>query len=155
MLAISAAGLLVVMLRLFVVHAYTVSGDSMPGAATDGDHVVVNALSYVLNGPGRGDVVVIDSPRPGVQQVLMKRVIAISGEVVEVRGCTVLIDGEPLSEPYRATSADPSCGASMPATTVGQHEIFVLGDARDRSDDSRYFGMVSIDSLAGRVLFAI
>lgn len=148
--------LLVVVTRLFVLQPFSVTGDSMQGAADDGATVVANRLSYLFGEPGRGDIVVMQQPRDGASGMIIKRVVGLPGETVEMRGCDVVINGVVLDEPYRsdASAASGECDVDAAATLIDDGHVFVLGDMRDRSDDSRYFGTVRFDLIVGRVVFS-
>jgi signal peptidase I len=143
--------LLLLLTRLFVLQPFSVAGESMQGAADDGSTVVANRLSYLFGDPERGDIVVMQQPREGQSGVIIKRVIGLPGETVEMRNCDVLIDGVLLDEPYRAATS-VQCDVEVAPTVIGDDEVFVLGDLRDRSDDSRYFGLVPFDLIVGRVI---
>jgi signal peptidase I len=144
--------------RAFVVQQFAVEGESMMSTLHNGDRVLVNRLSYRLHDPRRGDVVVLkrfgDS---ATERDLIKRVIGLPGETVEFRGCIVYIDGSPLTEPY----LDPvigqrdGCGGEQAKLTVPKGTVFVMGDHRGRSSDSRAFGPVADDLLIGRAFVII
>ena len=118
----------------------------------DGDRVFVNKLSYRLHDPNRGDVVVLHQITGASERDLIKRVIALPGETIEVRSCQVLIDGRVLEEPY----LDPevvtpgNCGGELAPVTVPDDHVFVMGDNRGGSQDSRALGPIDEDDLVGR-----
>ncbi len=87
-------------MRTFVLAHFVVDGHSMDTTLHDGDRVFVNKLSYRLHDPNRGDVVVLHEINGASERDLIKRVIALEGETIEVRNCVVLIDGVELLEPY-------------------------------------------------------
>ena len=134
-----------VLINLFLAQATRVYGSSMePNLHTD-QRLVVEKVSYHLHTPHRGDVVVIRMPERG-PELLIKRVIALSGETIEVRGGEVYIDGEALEEPYLTRTTTGSYGP----TTVPEGYVFVMGDNRGASNDSRIFGPVLLDRVVGR-----
>lgn len=146
------------LVRAFVVQQFAVEGESMLSTLHDGDRVLVNRLSYRLHDPRRGDVVVLkrfDSTT--TERDLIKRVIGLPGERVRFQNCVVYIDDRPLQEPY----IDPviqerdTCGADQAEVTVPEDSVFVLGDHRGRSSDSRVFGAVADDLLIGRAFVII
>lgn len=146
------------LVRTYAVQQFAVEGDSMLSTLHDGDRVLVNRLSYRLHDPRRGDVVVLKRfDSSSSERDLIKRVIALPGETIEVRSCVVYIDDRPLTEPY----LDPviqqrdGCGADQTPTTVPADSVFVLGDHRGRSSDSRVFGAVADDLLIGRAFVII
>jgi signal peptidase I len=145
------------LVQTFVVKQFAVSGNSMLSTLHNGDRVLVNRLSYRLHDPRRGDVVVLKRfDVSNTERDLIKRVIGLPGETVEVRDCEVYVDGTRLIEPY----LDP---VEVSCTTPGQQnpfvvpeaEVFVMGDNRDNSGDSRAFGSVPYDLLIGRAFVVI
>ncbi len=147
----------------FVAYNYIVDGPSMQPTFHDGEFVVVNRLAYRsfdlswLPGQGEdgwrpfgeprpGDVIVFRQVSSGIAKDLIKRVIAVEGQTVEVRGGTVYVDGEALDEPY--ISAPPDY--EVPPTTVPPGELFVLGDNRINSADSHLFGPIEESQVVGR-----
>ncbi len=127
-----------------------VEGHSMEPNLADGQRLLVNKVAYWIGEPQRGDIVVIESPE-GTGKKLIKRIIGLPGEAVEIRRGRVYIDGEPLLEPYH-----PYLGSrSYPPRRVGPDEYFVLGDNRDSSGDSRVWGTVSRDRLIGRAWISL
>jgi signal peptidase I len=134
-----------VLINLFLAQATRVYGSSMePNLHTD-QRLVVEKVSYRLHGPRRGDVVVLRMPERG-PELLIKRVVALPGETIDIHGGTVYIDQQPLEEPYLIRSTDSTYGP----TTVPEGHVFVLGDNRGASNDSRVFGPVPIDRIVGR-----
>jgi signal peptidase I len=155
------------LLRTFVVQQYYIAGPSMEPTLIGDDRVLVNKLAYRFSVPSRGDVVVFDRITTNGDTVqhddLIKRVIALPGETVEIRNCVVLIDGISLDEPWlepesSVTGRDDSlqCGvANTEPTLVGDSEVYLVGDNRAMSFDSRMFGSVSIDVIAGKAMVVI
>jgi signal peptidase I len=134
-----------VLINLFLAQATRVYGSSMePNLHTD-QRLVVEKVSYHLHSPRRGDVVVIRMPERG-PELLIKRVIALAGETIEVRDGVVHIDGQPLDEDYLVRKTTGTYG---PTTVPGGH-VFVMGDNRGASNDSRIFGPVTLDRVVGR-----
>ena len=149
---IAIALIVAFLVRGFVLAHFVVDGSSMDSTLESGDRVFVNKMSYRLHDPNRGDVVVLHQISGASERDLIKRVIGLPGE--SVRGdesCTVFVDERPLVEPY----LDPevvvpgSCDAFGPER-VGDEEVFVMGDNRNGSQDSRVLGPVSYDDLVGR-----
>ncbi len=146
------------MVRAFVVQQFAVEGQSMLSTLNDGDRVLVNRLSYRLHDPRRGDVVVLQRFEGGAdERDLIKRVIGLPGEQIEVRSCVVYIDDVPLEEPYidAAIQQRDGCGGDQTPVEVPADSVFVLGDHRGKSSDSRVFGAVPYDLLIGRAFVII
>jgi signal peptidase I len=138
------AVLLAVVINLFLAQATRVFGQSMePNLHTD-QRIVVEKLSYRFHLPQRGDIVVLRLPQ-NTTELLIKRVVALPGETVEVHSGRVWVDGQPLDEPYLT---QPTLG-EMPALTVPDESVFVLGDNRGFSNDSRAFGPVPMELIMG------
>jgi len=138
--------LIALLLNVFVGQATRVQGQSMePNLHTD-QRLVVEKLSYRFHGPSRGDVVVIRVPSQG-EELLIKRVVGLPGETVETREGQVYIDGQLLDEPY--TNGSTRSGRTGRVVVPPLH-VFVMGDNRDHSNDSRAFGPVPIDNIVGR-----
>ncbi len=97
---IGIALLVAFLVRTFVLAHFVVDGHSMDTTLHDGDRVFVNKLSYRLHDPNRGDVVVLHEITGAAERDLIKRVIALEGETIEMRNCEVRIDGDVLEEPY-------------------------------------------------------
>lgn len=153
-IAIGAA----VLMKVFVVQQFYVSGHSMDHTLHDFDRVLVNKLSYDLHDPRRGDVVVLEEAQGLTQRDLIKRVIALPGETIEITSCVVLIDGKVLIEPYLdPTVVTPNnCGGDVVRTTVTPHHVFVMGDNRPGSGDSRGpLGQVDFSQIVGRAFVVI
>lgn len=132
-------------INVFVAQAMVVQGPSMQPNLYYDQRVMVEKVTYrFFHGPRRGDVVIVDVP--GEEEPLIKRVVALSGETVEVRDGQVLINGELLEEPWTIRLGGPN----YPPMLVPPLHVFVLGDNRGSSRDSRAFGPVSVDQLVGR-----
>lgn len=151
-------------IRLFLFQQYYIDGPSMEATLRPQDRVLVNKLSYRLHDVNRGDVVVFDRvTSPDRHDDLIKRVIALPGETLEIRSCVVYIDGVRLDEPYLDEDAqsqiDPvaRCGSHTDATAlvVPADMVFVMGDNRLQSFDSRDFGPIEVDKIRGRAFVVI
>jgi len=139
-------------INLFLAQATRVYGQSMePNLHTD-QRLVVEKISYSrwwhLRGPQRGDVVVLRVTEDS--ELLIKRVIGLPGDRVEIRGGQVFINGRRLSEPYLT---QPTYGDYGPVDVPPLH-IFVLGDNRGFSNDSRTFGPIPLEQVVGRAWFS-
>ena len=153
LVVIAVALLVAFVVRTFVIAHFVVEGESMYSTLDTNDRVFVNKLSYRLHDPNRGDVVVLHQVTGASERDLIKRVIGLPGETVEVRNCTVLIDGRVLNEPYLdpAVVTPTDCGGDYVLDgVVPDDHVFVMGDNRGGSQDSRVIGPISEDDLVGR-----
>jgi signal peptidase I len=138
--------LIAILINVFIGQATRVDGQSMePNLHTD-QRLVVEKVSYRLHGPQRFDVVVLRLPSQG-EELLIKRLVGLPGEVVEIHDGHLYVDGEVLYEPHITQETRPGRQASI---TVPPLHVYVLGDNRSRSNDSRSFGPVPIDDIVGR-----
>lgn len=139
--------LIALLLNVFVGQATRVQGQSMePGLHTD-QRLVVEKVSYRFHGPRRGDIVVIRVPSQG-EDLLIKRVVGLPGETVNIHDGQVYVDGQLLDEPYAI--GDTRQGRVGQSITVPALQVFVMGDNRAHSNDSRTFGPVPIENIVGR-----
>ncbi len=139
------AVLIAFLINFFLAQATQVHGQSMEPTLHSEQRLVVEKLSYRFHGPRRGDIVVLKSPQHS-SELLIKRVIGLPGETVEIRQGRVYINGWGLDEPYLERPA----GGNWGPVTVPPLHVFVLGDNRGFSNDSRAFGMVPIENIVGR-----
>lgn len=147
-------------LRAYVVQPFWIPSQSMEptlhGCPTcEPDRLLVDKLSYRLHGVNRGDVVVFRRPpqAPPTDPNLIKRVIGLSGEVVSASNGVVSVDNHPLKEPYVA----PDCHGTQDfgPLTVPKGDVFVMGDNRCDSLDSRSFGPISTSLIVGRAFVIV
>jgi len=135
----------VLVINLFVAQPRTVHGQSMEPHLHENQRVIVEMLSYRFRTPQRGEIVVLNLPDHN-SDPLIKRVIGLPGDTVEVRSGAVYVNGQKLHEPYLT---QPTAGF-MAAILVPEAHVFVMGDNRQQSNDSRYFGPVPLENLIGR-----
>lgn len=114
---------------------------------SDGQFVMVNRMVYKYSDPDHGDVVVFHYPRDPDQEYI-KRIIGLPGDTITISNGNVFLNGEQLEEPYIAASTRANGEWQVP----GGH-LFVLGDNRNNSQDSRNFGFVSMDNMIGKAIF--
>jgi signal peptidase I len=138
--------------RTFLLAHFVVEGSSMYSTLETGDRVFVNKVSYRLHDPNRGEVVVLHEIRGTSERDLIKRVIAVGGEEIEMRSCEVRIGGQLLLEPYLdPTVVTPgNCGGDFGPLIVPEGTVFVMGDNRAGSQDSRALGPILLDDIVGR-----
>ena len=156
---------LALLLKAFLVEVFVIPSGSMDPTLTAGNRVVVYKLGYRLHDVNRGDVVVFDNPGPsaGVDD-LIKRVVALGGEIFEIGDGRVYIDGARLEEPYLRDGEPTFPKAPIPGCEndadslrceVPEGKVLVLGDSREDSRDSRFFGPVDVDDIVGRAFMKI
>ena len=159
--------LLALFIRSFIVQAFKIPSGSMIPTLQVGDHILVNKLTYGIRSPfwdsyllhfkepQRGDVVVFIFPEDRSKDFI-KRVVGIEGDLVEIRNKKVYVNGKPLEDPHAHFEGDPPERGIMNIRDdygprrVPDNHIFVMGDNRDRSYDSRYWGFVDLNDVKGR-----
>ncbi len=158
------AGALTFVLRTFVVQTFSIPSGSREPTLQIGDRIVVDKLSYDLHGVGRSDIVVFSRPPhehcagPPVPD-LVKRVIGLPGETISLSGGKVYIDGRLLNQPWLPPSAQDSTTPGPSEAPYSLHrpfkvppaEVFVMGDNREESCDSRYWGPIRESTIVGKV----
>jgi len=165
--AILIAIILALLIRTFIVQAFKIPSGSMKPTLLVGDHILVNKFIYgvkfpfvkttliPITDPERGDIVVFKFPEDPKKDFI-KRVIGIPGDIVEIRNKKVYLNHKPMEDNY-GTYLDPHVipGSARPRdnfgpVTVPAQSIFVMGDNRDHSYDSRFWGFVDLSMLKGK-----
>lgn len=176
-LQLATAAAVALTARASLADHYRVPSGSMMPTVHVGDHIAVAKAAYgvrvpltdawVLHfgGPKRGDVVVLDPPQntdaqpappstgDAIGAVLLKRVVAVAGDVVEVKNGHVRIDGAPMREPW--ASVAEGTGPDFGPVRVPEGTILVLGDNRGNSRDGRSFGWIRVDTVLGRAIAVV
>lgn len=140
-------------IRYYLVQPFFVQGQSMEPNFQNHDYILVDKLSYRVDAPKRGDVVVFRYPKDP-SQYFIKRIIGLPGDIVQIRDNTIRIfndeftDGLLLEENIYLPETNPTAGTYR--VTVPDGEFFVMGDNREHSSDSRFWGTVAKKFLAGR-----
>lgn len=165
--AIVIAILLALVIRAFVVQAFKIPSGSMKPTLLIGDHILVNKFIYGIkvpftnyelihiSNPKRGDIVVFEYPVDPSKDFI-KRVIGLPGDKVRVENKVVYVNDQALSEPFAVQSDDKILPAgvsprdNMGPVLVPPHSLFVMGDNRDESYDSRFWKFVNMDALKGK-----
>jgi signal peptidase I len=168
--AIAIAVLLALVIRTLVVQAFTIPSGSMMDTLLVGDYILVNKFLYGpevpftehrvpgLRDPQRGDIIVFKYPQDEKRDFI-KRIVGTPGDTVQVRGHQVYVNAQPIWEPYvkRVEGPLPSTGQTYcgyaygcEPTVVPPNSYFVMGDNRDNSQDSRYWGFVKRDKIKGK-----
>jgi len=164
--ALLVALLLAFFIRSFIVQAFKIPSGSMLPTLQIGDHILVNKFLYGLRlpypfestlvewkQPKRDDVIVFIYPKDRSKDFI-KRVVGEPGDTVEIRHKQVFINGEKMDDPH-ANFADgdheiPGPRDNLGPVTIPQHQLFVMGDNRDRSHDGRFWGFVDLDDVKGK-----
>lgn len=146
------------LLNMFVMQSYTIPSGSMEDTIMIGDLVFAEKVTYNFDGPKQGQIITFTEPGyndGGDQRILIKRVIATEGQTVDLRDGYVYINGVKQDEPY--TDGKPTYPLSGSAITypytVPEDEVWVMGDNRTNSQDSRYFGSIPNEDVIGHALF--
>jgi signal peptidase I len=174
-LLILVALVVAILIKTFLVQVFWIPSGSMRDTLIEGDRVMVNKLAYRLGEPHRGDIIVFDNPEAagtdgetvfgallrhvveslGVSSpdtVLIKRVVALGGETVQIREGRVYVDGIAIDEPYiKDGSTMPDYGPI--AVDIGY--VFVMGDNRNSSTDSRVFGPIAEKRIVGKAFLRV
>lgn len=174
-LLIIVALVVAVIIKTFLIQAFFIPSASMRDTLIEGDRVMVNKLAYRFGDPQRGDIIVFDSPLEADEEdesffaavlrhigealgvstpdsALIKRVIAIEGETIQIRDNKVFIDGVAIDEAY--LDGNVRMGDFGPMQVPEGH-VFVMGDNRNQSEDSRRFGPVAEDQVIGRAFIRV
>ena len=143
------AVIIALVINLFLAQATQVLGQSMEPNLHTSQRVVVEKVTYrFFHGPRRGDIVILDLPEQS--EMLIKRVVGLPGETIEVRSGEVYIEGEQIEEPWTVRLG----GGNYGPKTIPPLHIFVMGDNRGASNDSRNFGPVHVDHVVGHAWFS-
>ncbi len=167
--AIVVAAILALFIRTFVVQAFKIPSGSMKNTLLVGDHLLVNKFLYgthipftniilmPIRDPKRGDIIVFKYPEDESKDFI-KRVIGTPGDVVQIIAKKVYINGKPIPEPYTIYHDDQILPKSMDAKDnfgpifVPPRKYFMMGDNRDRSHDSRFWGFVDESKIIGKAM---
>ena len=147
--SIVVAVALAMFIRTFIVELYVVDGPSMRPTLESEERLVVNKFIYRFRPPEKGDVLVFQYPRDPSRDFI-KRVIAVPGDTIEIREGRVLVNDQLLTEDYILEKTR----SEYPKSTVPEGRIFVMGDNRNNSEDSRFadVGFVPYDLIKGKAL---
>lgn len=153
--SVAVALVLAFLIRTFVVQTFYVSGVSMENTLQNQERLLVNRLSLRFETLHYGDIVVFQPPMPG-QGDYIKRVVATGGQTVSMVAGQVYVNGRKMPQPFlHRSGVSTQDNYSMAPLRVPQGDIFVLGDHRDDSTDSRIFGPVSVRAVQGVAFFII
>ena len=139
----------------FAVQAVHVEGLSMFATLDDNDYLIANKIDYRLHAPQRGDIIILRPPTDNSKDFI-KRIIALPGERLLISAGYVYINGHKLDEPYLPEEWTTLNSWGGPdGMVVPPNQYFVMGDNRNRSQDSRTFGFITRDRIDGRAWFRI
>ena len=164
--AFGMAILLALFIRTFLVQAFKIPSGSMLPTLQIGDHLLVNKLLYGIRipfvgkrvlqvfQPAHDDIIVFVFPEDRSKDFI-KRVKAVAGETIEIRNKVVFINGQQIDDPHAYIARDARIQGGTPRDnfgpfTVPEGRVFVMGDNRDHSHDSRFWGTVPIDDILGK-----
>ena len=147
------AAVIVVPIRYFLFQPFFVKGQSMDPNFENGDYLIVDEITYRFKEPQRGEVIVFKSPQD-LSQRLIKRIIGLPREVVEIKDGRVIVYNNKEQQVLNESNYIPnlSTGGDL-RVVLGENEYFVLGDNRPFSYDSRRFGPLLKEKIIGRVIF--
>ena len=174
---VATAMIIAFLIKTFVAQAFFIPSGSMIPQLNVGDRVVVSKLAYRLHDPNRGDIVVFDAPNqvevkddnslpskvvkgifesiglstPSTEEYI-KRVIGLPGDKVEGRDGRVYVNDRELVEPYLPQGPTTR---DFPSVVLGEGELWVMGDNRENSSDSRVFGPIAEDTVVGRAFVKV
>ncbi len=146
------SAVIILLFSLFV-RMTIVDGESMENTLLNGQYLLVRDIFYT---PERGDIVVVNDPsKPSFySKPLVKRVIAVEGDTVEIKNGVLYLNGDPVqNEEYLKESMNLSTNFDF--KTIGENEVFVMGDNRNASGDSRIFGSVDVRCIVGKAFLRV
>lgn len=155
--------LVAILIKTYVVQAFFIPSASMNPTLLEGDRVLVNKLSYHLHDVNRSDIIVFEKPPDAVgddvTKDLIKRVIGLPGDNLYFEGGKVYVNGKQLEEPYLSpgvatTQGTIACTQEKPCKVPANY-VWVMGDNRGNSKDSRYIGPIPEDHIVGRAFVRV
>ncbi|MGH2719837.1 MAG: signal peptidase I [Actinomycetota bacterium] len=178
---IVVAIVIALLIKTFVVQAFYIPSGSMENTLLINDRVLVSKFIYDFGSPKPGQIVVFVAPPnapdapipptgfagfinsakealglPSTERDFIKRVVAVGGDTVQVKNATLYVNNKPVTEPYLDANARlPSSMTNFGPVHVGPHRLFVMGDNRGDSEDSRYFGTIPVSSVVGEAFVRI
>jgi signal peptidase I len=154
---LTGALILALIIRCFLIQAFKIPTGSMEDTLLVKDHILVNKLKYIFTEPKRGEVIIFKCPENPYKDYI-KRVIAIPGDTIEIVKKNVFVNGRLISEPYkvhkdkRVMLSHQGSRDYLKELKIPAEGFFVMGDNRDTSYDSRFWGCVKRDLIKGKAL---
>lgn len=154
--SIGTALVIVLIIHFFIFNLSTVKGQSMEPTLVDGEWLFINKIGYIIGGPERGDIVILKDPyeQLGFREFLVKRIVGLPGDTIEVSNKKLFINGQEYTEPYTDVEIQ---GDNYGPLVVPAGDFFVMGDNRHHlaSTDSRIFGPVPENLIKGKAQFVM
>lgn len=156
-LALTLTIVIPVIMRIYVVQAFKIPAASMMPTLMVGDHILVDKTKQARESAKKGDLIIFRFPKDR-EKIFVKRIIAVGGDKIESKDKNIYINGVLIEEPYvQHVEKNIISEAVNPRDNFGpyvvpENKIFVMGDNRDQSNDSRYWGYVSKEDVLGKVL---
>ncbi|MTI71149.1 MAG: signal peptidase I [Firmicutes bacterium] len=152
--SILVAVILAIIIKSFILQGTKIKGASMKPTLENNDMLFINKAIYIADKPNRGDIAILKAFDNPSKEYYIKRIIALEGETIKIIDGKIFIDGEKLKEKYLKedtyTTTYKKCEWKIP-----KNHVFVLGDNRKVSYDSRIFGPVSVEIIKGKAFFRI
>ncbi len=142
---LAGIAIVVAVVRIYVLQPYIIPSNSMEPTLVPGDRILANKMAYASASPVRGDMIVFAYPKDP-SRIFVKRVLGCEGETIEVKDNMVLINGKTIQEPYLKPGDYPPFGPEK----IPEGKVFVLGDNRNESEDSRDWGLLPKDYILGK-----
>ena len=133
----------------FCFQLVLVNGDSMNPTYQNNDFLISSKIAYKNHSPQKGDIVIVDGKSQDLDIDIIKRVVATAGDTVEIKKGQLIINDKKVEEDY----IDETMNKDMHKITVKKNTVFIMGDNRNHSIDSRVFGSIPIQDIMGKVIF--
>lgn len=146
--SVGIAVLLAVIIRVFLFQPFYIPSGSMEPTLIQGDRIIVNKLTYRINEPKRGDIMVFKYP-VNPQRDFIKRLVGLPGETVEIKDSKVYINGKPIDQSFLPTGLEYDDFAPV---KIPENQYFMMGDNRNNSEDSRYWGTLPKKNIIGKAM---
>ena len=147
--SIVIAVVLAIIIRMFIIEPYYIPTGSMEPTLMVNDRIIVSKVNYHFTEPKRGDIVVFKYPKDTTRS-FVKRLIGLPGDVVEIKDSMLYVNGQATPEEYLPLGLEY---ADFGPVQVPENNYFMLGDNRDNSEDSRYWGFLPQDLMVGKAVF--